>query len=42
MNKIIDRYLIKKILFLISQHHYNKHEKIMISRLLGKIKLKND
>lgn len=42
MNKIINKYLIKKILFLISQHHYNRNEKMIVYRLLKKIKLKND
>ena len=42
MNKKINSYLIKKILGIISSHQYTSTEKLMISRLLNKLKLKNE
>ena len=42
MNKKINSYLIKKILGIISKRQYTSTEKLMISRLLNKLKLKNE
>ncbi len=42
MNEIINRYLIKQLLLEISKYQYTELEKRIISKLLKKIKSKNE